>query len=329
MNFLKVAVALALPVSGALAQINPPGGRLTLVSNTPVMTSDVTGTGTVYYTPYVGNSIPVANGTTVSANTSFSQLTLTLTSALTANTIHDVFVFQSAGLIICAGPAWSSSSSRGTGTGTTELTQINGIWVNANTISTCVNSAGGVCPCSVIAKDGVYLGSIYMTANGATSMQFKPTAAAGGTANILGVYNAYNRVRTVSRSIDSTSSWAVTSPTWATLDAGAASPNNTISFLDGWPQAGASFVDAEVQVQMATSSSSVCGAVGVGLDGASPSTEIGLTYDTSQITIRGFEHYTPQIGFHTVSAQQYASGSTVTFSTNSGTAEGLKVELEM
>lgn len=40
----------------------PPGGRLTLTSGTPVTTSDVTNAATLYYTPYIANTIGLWNG---------------------------------------------------------------------------------------------------------------------------------------------------------------------------------------------------------------------------------------------------------------------------
>ena len=59
-----------------------------------------------------------------------------------------------------------------------------------------------------------------MTANGQTGMQFAPTPALGGTNNILGVYNAYNRVSTTSICQDTTSTWTYGSSTiHAGLDA--------------------------------------------------------------------------------------------------------------
>ena len=329
MNILKIAVALALPVSAALAQTYTPQGRLTLTSNTPVMTADATAQTSVYYAPYVGNQIPIYNGTSL-ANNAFSQLTMTLnTSNQTSGNIYDLFVFLNSGTVtIGAGPAWSSGTSRGTGSGTTQLTQLDGLWVNANSI-TLTN--GSTSYSSIPADEATYVGSVYMTANGETGMQFKPTATAGGTDNVMGLYNAYNRVRTISRCIDSTtSSWTYSTSTWEALNAGGTGSglNNRISFLDGLQQ---SFVDAELQIDLSTSSSSVGANVAVGLDStsASPGGAIGLSFSTAEIPIHAFDHFTPQLGFHYVTGQQWASGATVTFNTNSGTTEALRVELEM
>src|SRR5689334_1222868 len=53
--------ALISCINSAVTPVEtPPQGRLTLTSNTPVMTADATGQGTIYYTPYQGNQLPVA-----------------------------------------------------------------------------------------------------------------------------------------------------------------------------------------------------------------------------------------------------------------------------
>jgi hypothetical protein len=80
MNILKFALAFALAATTALAQATPPQGRLTLISGTPVMTSDIVNASTLYYAPYVGNSIPIYNGTSMQSNT-FSHPAIVIRSA--------------------------------------------------------------------------------------------------------------------------------------------------------------------------------------------------------------------------------------------------------
>jgi hypothetical protein len=313
-------------------------GRLTLVSNQPVMISDKTNATSVYYTPYVGNILQGYNGTNL-GNETFTQMTLSLDSTVqTSGNIYDLFTFQITGTwYLCTGPAWSSISSspwRGTGAGSTAITQVQGIWVNANAISNCYyNSTGN--SISIPADEGVYVGSVYMTGNGETSMQFTPTSATGGTSNILGLYNAYNRVRNISRNIDSANpAWTDSTASWQLLDVGnsTSTNTNTISYLDGLAQ---SSVDAQAAVNIVTSSSSVVGYIGVSLDNTTPtepggfiglSSQTGLTYGVPVLT---FDHFQPQYGFHYVAAVQYATGATVTYKNAVGGTEELKVELEM
>ena len=147
MNYLKLTAISALTASAALAQVYPPQGRLTLTSNTPVMTSDVVNTSTVYYTPYIGNEATYSTPNALHNHT-FSETTLTLTSTINpAGHIYDVFLNNpedNTPLIICTGPAWASLTSRGTGAGTTELTQFDGMWVNATLITACYNNGTNV-----------------------------------------------------------------------------------------------------------------------------------------------------------------------------------------
>jgi hypothetical protein len=197
-----VAMALLMPLQ-AHAQVYIPGGRLTLVSNTPVMAADASGP-TVYYTAYVGSNVPLAIGTTLQNSGFASQLTLNLNPSLhKAGDIYDIFIVNNSGsLTLCTGPAWKfPPTKRGTGPGTTQLVRLNGLSVNARRI-TCLN---GSISLFVAAKFGFYLGSVYMTANGQTSMRLKPAATAGGTDNVLGLWNAYNRVRVTAYSRDNTS----------------------------------------------------------------------------------------------------------------------------
>ena len=332
MKKMLVATVFALTCAmfnAAQAQILAPQGRLTLQSNTPVMTTDVIGATTIYYTPYVGNSLPVSNGTSLSNQTFSSQLSLNVFNTAVADQLEDVYAIQVSGAFqLCLVDAWNAAkTARDSGYG---LTTLQGIWVNANTISFCATPSNDY---TLTAQTGIYLGTVYTSEypGGAgivgVTMMFKPPASAGGTRNLLGLWNAYNRVRTISGCTDSTSSWTDSSSSWAILNSGSTLLFNSITFVDGLQQ---SFVDAELQIQADTSATSVVGAIGVGIDGASPAGNIALTSNaTFLMPIRAFDLYTPQPGYHTISAQQWASGSTVSFSTNSGTAEELKVELEM
>src|SRR5260370_201197 len=67
-------------------------GRLTLTSNTPVMTADAVAQTSVYYAPYNGNLIPIYNGSAF-FNWAFTQLTMALnTSNQLASSLYDLFI---------------------------------------------------------------------------------------------------------------------------------------------------------------------------------------------------------------------------------------------
>lgn len=219
-----------------------PQGRLTLTSLTPVMTADVTAASAVYYTPYEGEFIPIyESGSPLGwTMTEFSQLTLTLDTNSPSNhasgSVYDVFVWNDAGTVrIGTGPAWSSSTTRGTGAGTTELQMKDGIWTNANTINLINNTTTYS---SIPQNEATYVGSIYCTANGQTGMAMAPAAAGGGANPFLAVWNAYNRVRTNSYTRDNTASWTKNSTTVGAMNAGASGSglNNRVTYLDGLAQ---------------------------------------------------------------------------------------------
>lgn len=306
MSSLAICAALAMALltpSHASAQVYVPGGRLTLVSNTPIMTADVSSATTIYYTSYVGNNVPYANGTTLQNGSFASQLTLNINTSLSFGNIYDIFIFNNAGtLVLCTGPAWSSSSSRGTGAGTTQLTILNGLSVNANAMSSCMNGATSF---SVAVKSGFYLGSVYMTGIGQTSMQLKPTAAAGGTGNVLGLWNAYNRVRITAYSRDSTSNWSYGTASWRAADN---STSNRIYFIDGLQQ---SQITGNYSVMGTSTVNTVGGYIGLNVD--STTTTPNIASQSASVTSEGSssqpgitETFYPLLGVHYVQAVEYA-----------------------
>lgn len=186
-----------------------PQGRLTLVSGTPVLTSEQTGKTAVYYTPFVGDLIPIPNGTVFSIK-EFAELTLTLNGTnYTANSLLDVFVAlnpsDNSTVIIGSGPAWSSATSRGTGAGTTEIARLKGLFVNNNAITLRNNTT----TYSVALKCAIYVGTIYIDG---TAGQVSCHASFGQNRK-WGVWNAYGRepIRLVCG--DSTGNWQCTSST--------------------------------------------------------------------------------------------------------------------
>jgi hypothetical protein len=205
----STAVWTAINASSATASVPPPQGRLTLTSNTPVLTSGVSAATAVYYTPFIGNQAPIYNGSTM-VPTEFSELTLTLSSSHSANNIYDIFLFSNAGVITLAtGPAWSSatagSGSRGTGAGTTELTRVKGLWVNAVSMT----GRNGSTTYTIGANLGTYLGSIFMdSSNGQVTCH-----TAFGQSRKWGVWNAYNRQPINLLAGDSTASWVYSTTT--------------------------------------------------------------------------------------------------------------------
>ncbi len=197
------AVWTAVNASASTPAVPPPQGRLTLTSATPVLATNAVAATAVYYTPFIGNLVPIYNGTSMTP-TEFSELTLTLAASHTASSIYDVFVFSNSGVLtIATGPSWTTvtagSSARGSGAGTTQIARVKGLWTNA----VAMTGRNGATTYSIGANLATYVGSIYMDAsNGQVSC-----LQSYGQSRKWGVWNAYNRVPIIMKGGDPTASW--------------------------------------------------------------------------------------------------------------------------
>lgn len=182
-----------------------PQGRLTLTTGVPVLATGVTAAAAVYYTQFVGNLVPVYDGSQFNARAFTSDLALTLNANHVANAIYDVFVYwDGTTLQIGTGVAWNTATAgagaRGSGAGTTELVRTNGIWTNRYDIAFRNGATTG----TITANKGTYVGSISMDGtNGQVSC-----LTAYGQSRKWGVWNAYNRVAIWMQAGDPTASWA-------------------------------------------------------------------------------------------------------------------------
>ena len=235
----------SITTSGTLYSIVPPQGRLTLISGTPITNSNQINKSVIYYDCYHGNVVPYYNGTSDASDTIAScQVSLTMISAASAGQVvsgqvYDVWWIHGGANRICiamsaatgGGGGWASDTAgsiNARGTGYTQIHNTRGYWTNTNSITNCFNNSVNYGPVS--ADQGTYLGTIYATANGQTGMNFNPTAASGGTGNILGLYNAYHKSPVSAICLDSTASWNYNSTTYQHVNASTA---NSISYVDG------------------------------------------------------------------------------------------------
>jgi len=313
--------------AGGATRLTPslptPRGRLTLVSATPVMTADVTAATLIYYTPHQGSHLPLHNGTVWTAQ-AFTEFSL----ALDGNSGHagyhqsgklfDLLVFNNGGsLALGTGPIWSSSTARGSGAGTTELQMLNGIWTNKNAITLRFGSSSGN-TVSVAANQATYVGTFYATADGQTGMQFKPSAAAGGSNSFLGLYNAYNRVRILTRSADSATNWSYTTAAWRAANN---SNSNRVNWVDGLAQ---SWVFASYDDII---SGAAQGSIGVTFDGTGAPPGLQGYFNGTLSSVRANDQ---MIGLGLHFAQAMESGNTgLTFFAGSGIYGKLEAQLEM
>lgn len=230
-NFLSVTLpTISIPI---------PQGRLTLTSNTPIMTSDSIAATSIYYTPYYGQYCPIWNGTSFVTINLGGQLTLTLNSTNhPSGEVFDIYVSLQSGVATLSAMYWGGNFSRSisaggkTGTGNASITQKNGIWVN-NAAIVATDSFNGSTGYAIPQNQGTYLGSFYTTASGQTGIMIKPSATGGGANNIISLWNAYNRIRIVAQCRDNTASWNYTTTSWRQANNSA---NNKISWLDGLQQ---------------------------------------------------------------------------------------------
>ena len=261
----STAVWTAVNSATAASVVPAPVGYLTLTSGTPVISGDVVGTATVYYTPYLGNIVPIYNGTSFNS-TVFSELSLSI-SSLAASTIYDIFVFNNSGaLTLATGPAWATSTAgagaRGTGAGTTQLTRLNGIWVN----NVSMTGKNGATTYTIPANQGTYLGSIFVdTTPGQVTCH-----RSYGQSRKWGIWNAYNRQPVVMECGDGTSSWVhVTTASPAPSDGTQA---NSLTTFTGLPEETISLAFTQNSTASATATGSTVNAIwqhGIGWNSSS------------------------------------------------------------
>ncbi len=291
-----------------------PQGRLTLTANTPVMTSTASAQTTIRYTPYLGTLVPVWNGRSFDMVDIGSELTNSTTAssvggagpaAVTTSSNYDLFVWGNG--ILTRGPAWSSSSSRGTGAGTTELVRVKGVWVNANAITN-----------GPPARRGTYVGTA--RTNGSSTVDWTlGTTAAGGGAAVLNVWNAYNRVQVNTFVGENTDTWTYATATWRALNNSA---SNSLSFVYGLAEDGATFTAASAGC--GAGSPAAFGGFSIGFDSTSaiatdasccyiPNTDFTMPLLASLAT-------TPSQGSHTATIIEYAAVNTINMRGDWGSA---------
>jgi hypothetical protein len=203
----------------------------------------------------------------------------------------------------------NNTSTRGTGAGTTEITQLNGVWVNKNALTHAWGGASGTTDYgSVAANQAIYLGTFLTTANGQTTMQFQPAAASGGANTIMGLYNAYNRERLTAMSRDSATSWAYATATWRAADN---SVSNRITFVDGL---GSSPVSGGWQVLMDPASAGYSGATLNSTNTAPQITaQMNFASGAPALWSNASDAWQPQKGANYIQAMEASSGSTTFF----------------
>jgi len=284
-----------------------PQGRITLTSATPVLTSGVSGAGTVYYALYTGNLVPVTTNGTGFKPRPFTQLSNVLADSSTGkagpaaaanNSNYDLFIWDDNGTLrLTRGPAWTSDTGRGTGAGTTELTRVAGLFLNAVAITNGPPQ-----------NRGTYVGTIRTNGSAQVDVAFGATAASGGSAGTLGLWNAFNRVPVAAYALESADTWTYATGSFRPYNN---STGNRVSLIRGLDEAA---VAADFTGVVSVSSGTISPGVAIGLDSTSAATgiyrrEVGLTIANARTAqFRG----PVGLGYHFLQALEYG-GTNATF----------------
>jgi hypothetical protein len=308
----STAVWTSINGSAATPSVPAPQGRLTPTSGSPVLTGDASASTGIYYEPFVGNLVPIYNGSTM-VPTEFSALSLSLVSSHVANSIYDVFVFSNSGVLtLVTGPAWSNvtagSCSRGTGASTTELTRVKGLYVNAVSMT----ARNGSTTYTVGANLGTYVGSIFMDGSaGQVSCH-----VSAGQSRKWGVWNAYNRIPITVKMTDATSSWTSAPTSWRQSRA---DTTNFIHIFAGLPEEPYDLTFSQT-IKQAVNNTNDLADIGIGFNSTtSPSGRQGRVSLSSAVVgsvIYAFQSptaahtSTPAIGINKINALEQAGTGT-------------------
>ena len=213
--------------------------RLSLVLNTPVMTTNVAAAATLYLTPFSGNRIAFYDPAEAVWDVISAPSNAVSLGALLANTVYDVFAFNNGGVVASVEfVAWTSATAR----------------------ATAIVFQDGV-PCKSGDLSRRLIGTIRTgAAAGTMDWNFGGTGAGGVAAN-LGIWHANPKVRVPVAGMvrDSTDSWTYAVTAWRAANNSGAM---RLNLLDG---------DGALQVKAAFGGignppSTNYASVGIGLD---------------------------------------------------------------
>lgn len=230
------APAFGSPGTGGTGLNGIPGGRLTLQSGVPVMSSTVNST-TIYYAPYVHPFVPIYNGSSVQmyqytaglADTVGLSYPMANAAVWPNNNMFDVFATLVGGAPVLCTVQWTSLTARATG-----LAVFGGMLTNAATTTARTNSTTTI---TLSANQGSYLGTFNTVNDGQAIWLFGTAASGGGGAN-LGIYNYYNQVLINTIVTDNGAPYTYTS---GIVRPGRGSFGNAISFVQGTSERAAIF----------------------------------------------------------------------------------------
>ncbi len=301
-----------------------PQGRLTATSGQPLQIANNISVTALYYTPYVGNIVPIWSTSEGKFNdVLFSELSIVLdsnsshTGYQSSGSVRDVAIILVGGVPkLATGVAWADIYTLGTGSGTAEREFINGVWVN-KVPQVFRYGTGASDVTTVPAREATIVSAPIFSANGATRFVPNPTPIEFGRFAEVYFVNIYNQVPYVATESDTGGTSTVW--TWNTTGTRAAngSTSNSIWLLNPL-STGAIYADYTCYAEFAGGTTGL-GGVSIGLDSPTIPTSprkvfkhtgsgtMGLSL-TAECTVN------PGLGFHAIYAQDTIGGTAMTVS---------------
>lgn len=285
--------------TGAQVSYFPPQGRITFVTGTPVMMSSQAASTTVYYTPYVGDLVPIYDGTNI-VPISFpevSQVNSDSTkspSSVATNSCYHLFAWMDGSTPrVTRGFIWTNTTTPGANSA---LTRVKGILVNSVAITN-----------GPAAQRGTYVGTV--CSNGTATFDFIYGASGnGGSAASFGLWNAYNQFPTTTTVTDTQTPYSYAG---GTRQAGG-SAGNQITFIQG--STGASVLFNYAAALRAGTVVASFADFGVGFDSTTTYTYQNIRFQqpSATQTLLFFSQSGPWnvgVGVHILSANENADGT--------------------
>jgi hypothetical protein len=267
---------------------------------TPVMTTTQSAKTTIFYTPYVGNKVPLYDGTNM-VMTTFAELSNVTTAssvgnagpaAVAASSVYDLFVWSNGGTVtLTRGPVWTSDTVRSAGTA---LTMVNGILLNAVAITN-----------GPAIQRGTYVGT--MRSNGSSQLDW--IYGGSNAAALFMVWNTYNRVSVASLTFV-TGTWTYNSATNREVNGVSTCEVRFVRGLDE---------DAIIAIHLHAAGGGVSGTLGAKISIGLDSTTIllvgsGYSENAANSHLTATYQGLAGIGYHFVAALEAINGTgTITF----------------
>lgn len=259
--------------------------RLTLTSNTPFTTSDVTGATTLYLTPYIGNRIATYNGSSWDVLIS-TQISIAVPSSTV--TMYDVFVYNNSGTLTLELTAWTNDTTRATA-----LTRQDGILVKSGTATRR------------------YLGSIRTgTSSGTTEDSAKRRF----------LYNFYHQKQKHIKGVIPTTTWTYTTATYRAANSNTTVGEGRVEIIVGRPEG--DIIDV-AYITASSNSGGSNRACNIGLDSTTTSAGgVGGFTSTTEASQQGRKlNVNVTAGYHYIQALEISTASGTTTWYGTGTSD--------